>query len=351
MKFDTSGIDVEELAPRLTVAYEAPIASVEFVPKGEEAFCYVASGPHGERLFVRIQERAKSAGSERIYAATDALHARCGLAQVLAPYRCRGGTFTWRFGRFAVVAFPFVEGTTAFEAGFRPEQLAEAAEIVATLHRSQSRCDLGVLARETFADPFDRPIRRAWNLAAAPSSSLTTWQRRVGRLLLEQQADVRATLALMRRMGRTARALAPPLVPTHGDPNEANFLIDRDGRLHLTDWGELALGPRERDLNFFTGERFEPFLERYLAGTGPVRLHRLLFAFYQYRWVVQEIADYTSRILFGEPEPEEAEHAWQELQPYLPIDHDGLGSGLEAITATLRRLADRGLVEVDERRH
>jgi spectinomycin phosphotransferase len=312
MKFDTSGIDVKELAQRLTAACGAPISSVAFVPKGEEALCYVARGADGSRYFVRVQERAGTARLERTYAATDALRSRCGIAQVLAPLRCRSGTFAWRYGRFSVVVFPFVEGSTAFEAGFNPEQHAEAAAVVSALHNSGGRCELPALARETFANPFDLPIRRALSLAASPPPAPTVWQDRASGLLLEQQADVQATLALMRRMGREARRLDPPLVPTHGDPNEANFLIGRDGSLRLTDWGELALGPRERDLTFFTGERFEPFLEWYLDGTHPVRLSRMLFAFCVYRWVVQEIADYATRILCGEPEPDEAEHAWLE---------------------------------------
>ena len=39
MKFDTTGIDRQDLARQLADAYRLPIAGVEFVPKGEEAFC------------------------------------------------------------------------------------------------------------------------------------------------------------------------------------------------------------------------------------------------------------------------------------------------------------------------
>ncbi len=99
----------------------------------------------------------------------------------------------------------------------------------------------------------------------------------------------------------------PQPVVTHGDPNWANVLVDPEGKLFLTDWGELALGPRERDMTSFHGEHFEAFVPVYLEQSGPIRLHRLLFAFYLYRWAVQEIADYTVRILRPETTIEEAE--------------------------------------------
>ena len=128
-------------------------------------------------------------------------------------------------------------------------------------------------------------------------------------------------------------------MPTHGDPNLANILIDERGALHLTDWGEVALGPRERDLFHFTGERFEAFLRRYLGTVGLVELHERLFAFYTYRWTVQEIADYTTRILFRNTDPEEDRHAWEELAPYLPIRHEAIEAELRAIGAVIRRVA------------
>ena len=97
----------------------------------------------------------------------------------------------------------------------------------------------------------------------------------------------------------------------------------------------LGLGPRERDLMAFTEERFASFLEGYLAQAGPVRLHLDLFAFYALRWVLQEIADYGSRLLLEPVDAEGQAHAWRELQPYLPIPHAALATDHEAVWQTL----------------
>ncbi len=292
---------------------------------------------------MRVQPHGLNDHLEPVYAAVAALQSACGIASLLAPYRTRTGRFTSRLGAFTVVVFPFIPGTTAYETTISESDWRRTAEIIAALHGSERCCDVPILARETFDNPFEAPIRNALQWAASADPPRSIYQQQVLSLLRDQQAEVEATLRHMRDLGAAARRLAPDLVPTHGDPNLANILIGGDGSLHLTDWGELARGPRERDLTAFTGERFESFLRRYREVSGPVRLHRTLFAFYFYRWAVQEIADYTARILADPGDADAEAYAWKELQPYLPTQHAALESGLNANMRVLTHLAAEGL--------
>lgn len=347
MKYDTSGISLIDLTAHLTATYDVLIGDLRFSPQGEEAFNYIAAGAGDERFFVRVQPHGLNDHLEAVYAAVAALQSDCGITALLAPYRTRTGRFTSRLGSFSVVMFPFIPGTTAYEATISETDWRRTAETIAALHGSEDCCATPILARETFDNPFEAPIRNALQRAASADPPRSTYQVQVLSLLRDQQADVEATLRHMRDLAAAARRLAPGLVPTHGDPNLANVLIGGDGSLHLTDWGELARGPRERDLTAFTGERFESFLRRYLEVSGAVRLHRTLFAFYFYRWVVQEIADYTARILTGPGDADAEAHAWEELQPYLPTQHAALESGLNANMRIVTGLAAEGLVAYD----
>jgi spectinomycin phosphotransferase len=126
---------------------------------------------------------------------------------------------------------------------------------------------------------------------------------------------------------------------THGDPNLDNILIDERGDLCLVDWDEAALGPLERDLVFFLEadedtSRAESFLRPYAREYGPLALHEPVVAFYAYRWVGQEIADYTTRILFRNTDSAEDEHSWTELQPYLPVRHGDITASVRRTMAT-----------------
>lgn len=346
MKFDTSGISRADLAKHLEQTYGFPIAFLSFTPKGEEAYSYVATDPLGEPFFVRLQPNAGAGDLEGIYAKVAALRGDGGIPALLAPQRTTTDRFTSRFESFTVALFPFVAGTTAYETVISEAHWRQMAEIMAVLHTAH----VPMTARETFANPFAGPIHKALQRAASAAPPTSTYQRQTIALLREHRSDVLDTLRCLQGLGQSAHRLAPPFVPTHGDPNLANFLLGDDGALYLTDWGELALGPRERDLTSFTGERFASFLRRYLEVSGRVRLHRTLFAFYFYRWVAQEIADYTARLLFGSGDSDEEAHAWEELQPYLPAQRAEIESGVNAIMQVLTGLEAEGLVEVEASR-
>ena len=76
-----------------------------------------------------------------------------------------------------------------------------------------------------------------------------------------------------------------------------------------------------------------------------MRLHQHLVTYYLYRWVLQEIACYTSRILLESSDEQEHAHAWQELHPYLPIPHAAIASGVAAVRQALIPFVMKGRVE------
>ncbi len=214
--------------------------------------------------------------------------------------------------------------------------MTQAATLLARVH--QLPLNLPSLCQERFDNPFKAPILRALDTAHTPSIARTSLQWEVCRLLVAEQADIVATLKRMDQLQPQAQRLVTDWVLTHGDPNRDNFLKDPHGRLHLTDWGELAIGPAERDLMHWTGDTFEVFLGHYARLRPHLTLHREVFEFYFYRWCMQEIADYATRILFRQLGPTEDEHAWAELQDYLPIQHRGIAQGLQEVQRVINRV-------------
>jgi spectinomycin phosphotransferase len=346
MKVEPSAISRTALAAYLCSAYGLPITAITFTPKGEDAYAYHATASGGEQYFIRVERGTQDDRLEDVSVVLATLCAECGMAAVVAPLRTTQGRFTSRFAQHTLAVFPFIQGTTAFDTRVSDTQWRQIAEIMAALHTSSDRCDVLTLPQETFANPFAIPIGQALQRATSAFTPASPEQTQVVALLREQRADLEATLQRFHRLGEQARLLAAPQVVTHGDPNLANVLIDTTGTLHLIDWGELALAPRERDLTFFTGERFAAFLEAYLERTGRVRLHQELFTFYLYRWVLQEIACYTSRILLKSSGEQEQAHAWEELQPYLPMPHASIVAGLDAVRQDLIPFVTDGRVEV-----
>jgi aminoglycoside phosphotransferase (APT) family kinase protein len=245
---------------------------------------------------------------------------------------------TASLGLYTLAVFPYIEGRSLWNRGAADDDLAQAGAIVAALHESDAAREIPSLARESFENPFKIPILWALQAATDRAPAANRYQRELIDLLNKEREDILATLKTVDALGARGGELLGEYVLTHGDPNLDNLLKDEHGRLHVTDWGEVALGPPERDLMHFTGERFEVFLRPYVSARTRVALHQELFAFYFYRWGMQEIADYATRILFGGLGPEEDEHAWVELGPYLPIRHDLIARGLQLLQTVLGRV-------------
>ena len=323
------------LASHLHSAYGLPITTIAGVPKGEDADAYCATATTGERYFVRVEHGHRDDRLAVALAASAELRAQGGLHAVVAPLPTRQGAVTSRLGDLTVALFPYVDGATATDFPLGEPDWQRLAAVMATLHASDIRRGIGALPRETFANPFAATIRRTLQRAASTDTWSLPCQQQAAALPLANRADLEVTLTGFARLGDLARRLGSAMVLTHGDPNLSNVLRDNLGALHVIDWGGLGLGPRERDLMAFTEERFAIFLEGYLARAGLVRLHLDLFAFYALRWVLQEIADYGSRLLLEPVDAEGQAHAWRELQPYLPIPHAALATDHEAVWQTL----------------
>ena len=336
MKIDNLPIAKSHLIQTIATAYGLRLASVSFVPKGEDAFAYVGCEDSGNRYFIRVQPAANAPDLESIYLHLKVLAQHNHMAQVVAPLLTRGGAAVIPVDDYRLSLFPYIAGHTLYEQ--RPDEvdLENAAVLLAHLHQAPPA--ILSLPRETFEHPFAAPIAAALAAARRPLAQQTSLQRAVCHLLTAEHEDILATLTKMERLRTQIGARPIDWVLTHGDPNLDNVIKDAGGQLHLVDWGDMAIGPAERDLMHWTGEAFEPFLRQYASLRPGLALDADLFTFYFYRWCLQEIADYAPRILFESLGAAEDAHAWDELQDYLPIRHDSMAAGVQAVAAVMRRV-------------
>lgn len=265
MKTPPADLDVKELAQVLRAEYGIDSGELTFVPKGEDAYIYMTEAGRELRLFVRAQKRNRAGRLEEALRSAAGLREERGLHEILTTIPACGNTFTCRCGDYLVAVFPFVQGTTAFESGFSKSRIEQAGRFLGRLHD----CTPGAsLPRERFENPFAQPILRS--LSQAESKQKTE----IADLVLQQREDLIEMLDRMERSKEDLARLDLRMVPTHGDPNLDNLLWDAEENLFITDWGELASGPAERDLFAFTGEHFRNFLIDYMYGRDAIKLPR-----------------------------------------------------------------------------
>ncbi|MEK3886771.1 aminoglycoside phosphotransferase family protein [Bacillus sp. FSL K6-3431] len=320
MKTDNSLIDTSKLLACINDTFTiGDMSLIRFIPKGEEGYCYYIEGEAGECYFVKalhIQPHLEEA-----LTMIQRLNGDHGKSYILPPLKTRKGKCSVLFDSYQISIYPFVHGESLYECEITKENRSYLAKIMADFHSIDTNT-FKKLPRETFNNPFEKNILHLLAMAKNGKCDTTHYKQSVRDLLIQETDEIQATLTKMRSMQKELLTLPMQTAITHGDPNYANIMRDLQGELYLIDFADIGIGPVERDLMAFVEDNhFGSFLSIYVKDRPQTKLHIEIFEFYLYRWCLQEISDYSSQILEGRTGEVENEHAWMELQAYLPIPH------------------------------
>ena len=337
MKVDNA-FDKTELQALLSDTYGLSLQSITFFPEGEDSYGYIVVSETGEKYFAKA---SASVPNSRLHVAS-LLRYQCGIKGIVAPLETRNRALSIPWQDFRVSLFPFIEGKSRWDLwkvgkDFTDTELSQTGALLATIHGCPDTIAPGNLT----VAKYDLPLRHELHtVLEAPREILpqNQYQKQLLDAITQHRSEIFQTLERYDALGRSATALQTPFVITHGDPTPGNLIIDAENRLHIIDWDGVCLGPPEKDLVSFTGERFEVVLERYLMETQKdVSLHADIFGFYIYQWTLNEIRDYGTKILFKNDDAQQNEYDWESLQDYLPPNQALMEDGIAALRNTLGR--------------
>ena len=337
MKVDNT-FDKTELREQLSTAYGLPLQSITFFPEGEDSYGYVIASETGEKYFAK----ASTSVPNSCLQVASLLRHQCNISNIVAPLKTLEGILSVPWQDFRVSLFPFIEGKSRWdlwkvEKDFTDAELSQTAALLATIHG----CTDTVTFDSLTVAKYDLPLRHELHTVLEAPEKIPArngYQKRLLEAIAQHRSEILQTLERYDSLGRSASALQTPFVITHGDPTPGNLIIDAENRLHIIDWDGVCLGPPEKDLVSFTGERFEVVLESYLAKRrSGAALHADIFGFYIYEWTLNEIRDYGTKILFKNSDMQQNAYDWESLQDYLPPDQELMEDGIAAVRNTLGR--------------
>ncbi|MBS4199363.1 phosphotransferase [Bacillus sp. FJAT-49732] len=330
MKVDNSNIHKSYLLAFINQTYDIGEGQkIEFIPKGEEGYCYSLETKSRGLYFVKATKTVRNLSPS--LSAIYFLHFREKRTYLLPPIQSKAGEVVEHFDSYQISVFPYINGNSIYEGKLTLSDTSKIAFMVADLHKIEQN-KVSDLLHEQFDNPFEKNILKLMHTLEMNDKTESIFRQQARELFATEQDDIYATLRHMRAMQKQIQSLPLSFSITHGDPNYANIMRDSNGNLHLIDCEWLEYGPIERDIMAFTeNEYFEQFLLEYLQYHQNAKLHLEVFEFYLYRWALQEISDYGSQLFFGSTGDEENEHAWKELQPYLPIPHEEIRKSLKNI--------------------
>jgi spectinomycin phosphotransferase len=277
--------------------YGFNITKLEFLPIGYDATAWVyrvdtAAAPY----FLKVKKGVLQASSLTIpHFLRDS-----GITQIVAPLANIHHALWTNSGEFNLILYPFIEGKSGMEIGLSDNQWREFGTVLKRIHDTTLAPELvQQIHREDFA-PLRSDIVREMDAYIANNTFDNPHKNEFAALWQEKRAEILKITARCDELANMLKRQPLDFVLCHSDIHTANILVDAAGHLHIVDWDDVQLAPKERDLMFvLDGGHTEPKSDSeqwFLEGYGQTGINAVAFAYYRYEWVVQEFADFAQRV-------------------------------------------------------
>jgi spectinomycin phosphotransferase len=312
-------IQDEGLINLLWEVYGLRIARVEFLPVGADinAAKYRVETKECVQYFLKLK---KGAFDEIPLLIPHFLHEQ-GIRQVIPPVKTKEGKLWTCFEGYACILYPYIQGRDAFELELSDAEWMELGSALKRIHSLTLPPALqGRLPNETWSPRYRELVRGflaqvetcfyADPLAAQMAAFLQAHREEI-RGMIERAESLAESLRTPGKPAPTAESEGPKGAPKvleqervlcHSDLHAWNILHSPQGGLHIIDWDEPILAPKERDLMFIGGgvggiwntPREEALFYR---GYGETDIDLTALAYYRFERILVDVVEYSRQLL------------------------------------------------------
>ncbi|MCB0826201.1 MAG: aminoglycoside phosphotransferase family protein [Armatimonadetes bacterium] len=210
-----------------------------------------------------------------------------GITEVVAPVRTKNGHLSAETKSGCLAVFPFVDGKNGFESEFTAETWRKIGDIVRRIKSVEMPGE-----KEDVKDFMP-------HVGSAPIlEQIVAWQRagteqEVCSVLREHFQTIQSLVLLEMKLTVNRIKFAGKRVPSHTDLHHGNILVEGKGGVHIIDWDDAKLAPKECDLMFFLGGgifRLDSDVERHFrAGYGDLVIDDEMLQYYRVCRALEEI--------------------------------------------------------------
>lgn len=289
----------DRILTQLRSTYGLPAADLEFLPLGNDptSWVYRVQTDTGAFYFLKLKKGGINEPSLTIpHYLKDS-----GIQQIVAPLTTRTQQLWSKIDDFTLILYPFIEGGTGMETGMSDQQWIEFGTVLRRIHTTQLPDALSqIIHRETFTLKWDKLLRQLQQRLNQGVFD-DPFQQQLAAFWNDRRDELQQIIERTETLGRLLQRHPRDFVLCHADIHTYNLLIDHDGKMHIVDWDETQLAPKERDLMFLqgavNGTSDPPKAETlFFEGYGQTEIDPVGIAYYRYEWVVQEIADFGKRV-------------------------------------------------------
>ena len=313
----------ERIAACLQDAYGLHRVQVAFLPLGADpnTAVYRVTAGDGTPYFLKL----RSGVFDETSVALPKFLGHQGIAQIIAPLATKSGSLWANVDAYRTILYPFVEGRNGYEVNLSDRQWADLGAALKRIHTAILPPELiRRIQQETYA-PQGREIVKTFLERIEDNTFDDPIAVQLAMFLKAKRDEVLDLVVRAEWLTQSLLAHSPEFILCHSDIHAGNILIDTNGALHIVDWDNPILAPKERDLmsvgGGLMGDWRTPEEEETLfyQGYGEAQTDPRALAYYRYERIIQDIAVYCEQLFLTNEGGEDREQALRYLMSnFLP---------------------------------
>lgn len=294
---DRPNVPDAEIVAGLEDAYGISARAVEFLPIGNDAAASAFRIHDARRAyFLKLRKGFPNRASLTVphYLRVN------GVESVVAPLAAISGALFAELDGYSLILYPWIEGESKWGKTLSRRQWRAWGAIMRAIHRAGlSEALRAQLPEEQYGKRWLRRFERVGR-AVERSHQPHAFADELAALWRQKAAKIEQARARYLSLGARLEAQDHEHVICHADIHPANIMVDDVGAIHIVDWDEVVLAPKERDLMFFIIDGHPQYaVSAFMDGYGECKVDKIGLAYYRYDWVLQELCDYGERVLLS----------------------------------------------------
>ncbi len=314
----------ESLAALLQEAYGLPGARLEFLPIGADinAAKYRVVTPEPACYFLKAK---RGYFAEVSLLLPQFLHAQ-GLRQVIPPVRTKDGRLWSTLEDFTCILYPYIEGRSGFDVELSQAEWIKFGSVIRRIHSMSLPPALQARVPTETWSPHCRQLVRGFQAQVQSGSYADPLAAQMAAFLRRHAGEIRSMLDRAEELAGELSSRSLDRVLCHSDLHAGNLLHSDQADLHIIDWDEPILAPRERDLMFIGGGvggiwNSPEEAAWFYQGYGAVDIDLAVLAYYRFERILVDVVEYSRQLLSSADGLADRERGLQQFTAaFLPND-------------------------------
>lgn len=308
---------------RLAEAYGLRARQLAFLPLGADVntAVYRAVADDETVYFLKLRKGA----FDEITASIPRFLKAQGIEAIIAPLETTTHRLWTSLDDFKMILYPFVEGRNGYDVELSDHQWLKFGAALRGIHSiSLPPALAGHVPRETFSAEW-REMVKAFQAQIEIEAYPDPTAAKMAAFMRDKREEISRLVARADALGLALHRRPLEQVLCHTDIHPGNLLLGADDALHIVDWDNPVLAPRERDLMLIGGcATWNSAREEALfyQGYGPVKLDQTALAYYRYERIIQDIAAFGQQLLWNSAGGQDREQSFTYFASNFLPDHE-----------------------------